>query len=94
MNWSAALAWRVEISQTAQRQIRKLDGQTQAAIIRYLRERVEPADNPRQLGKPLRGEKKKLWRYRVGDYRLICDIRDFERSVVVLALGHRKDIYR
>lgn len=88
------MAWRVEISQTAQRQIRKLDGQAQAAIIRYLQERVEPAENPHQLGKPLRGEMKKLWRYRVGDYRMICDIRDGDKTVVVLALGHRKHIYR
>jgi mRNA interferase RelE/StbE len=94
MNLTAALAWRVEISRTAERQIRKLDRQAQVAIIRYLRERVGPAANPRPLGKPLRGEKKKLWRYRMGDYRFICDIRDSDRVVVILALGHRKHVYQ
>jgi mRNA interferase RelE/StbE len=88
------LAWRVEISRTAQKQITKLDRQTQRAIVRYLRERVLEGQNARQLGKPLRGEKKGLWRYRVGDYRLICDIRDENKTVVVLALGHRKQVYR
>ncbi len=88
------MAWRVEISRTAETQINKLDRQAQTAIVRYLRERVLEAENPRQIGKPLRGEKKGLWRYRVGDYRLICDIRDSDETVVVLAVGHRKHIYR
>lgn len=88
------MAWRVEISRTAEIQITKLNRQVQTAIVRYLRERVLETENPRQIGKPLRGEKKGLWRYRVGDYRLICDIRDADRTVVVLAVGHRKHIYR
>ena len=88
------MAWRVEISRTAETQITKLDRQVQAAIVRYLRERDLDAVNPRQFGKPLRGEKKGLWRYRVGDYRLICDIRDAEKTIVVLSVGHRKHVYR
>ncbi len=75
-------------------QITKLDRPAQALIGRCLRERVQSAENPRQLGKPLRGEKNGLWRYRVGDYRIICDIRDSDKVVVVLALGHRKEVYR
>ena len=88
------MAWRVEISSTAETQINKLDRQAQRAIVRYLRERVLEAENPRQIGKPLRGEKKGLWRYRVGDFRIICDIRDESKTAVVLAVGHRKDVYR
>lgn len=88
------MAWRVEISRTAEKQIRKLDRQAQADIVHHLRERVQQAENPRHFGKPLRGEKKGLWRYRVGDYRIICDIRDADKTVVVLALGHRKSVYR
>ena len=88
------MAWRVEVSKTAQKQIATLDRQAQGVIVRYLRDRVQPSENPRQLGKPLRGEKKGLWRYRVGDYRVICDIRDSDKIVLVLALGHRKQIYR
>ncbi len=88
------MAWRVEIARTAQKQIAKLDRQAQAEIVRTLRERVAQWENPRQAGKPLRGEKKGLWRYRVGDYRVICDIQDQANIVLVLALGHRKDVYR
>ncbi len=88
------MAWRVEVSRTAEKQITKLDRQAQAAIVRYFRERVQQVENPRKVGKPLRGEKKGLWRYRVGDYRIICDIHDSRKTVVVLALGHRKHVYR
>jgi mRNA interferase RelE/StbE len=88
------LAWRVEISRTAEKQIKKLDRQIQADLVGYLRERIQEASNPRQYGKALRGEKRGMWRYRVGDYRIICNIRDPEKTVVVLALGHRKHVYR
>ncbi len=88
------MAWRVEVSKTAQKQITKLTREAQTAIVSYLRERVQPSENPRQFGKPLHGEKKGLWRYRVGDYRMICDIQDETNTVLVLALGHRKEVYR
>jgi mRNA interferase RelE/StbE len=88
------LAWTIEITRTAEKQIKKLDRVAQTSIIRFLRERVQPADNPRQSGKPLHGDKGGLWRYRVGDYRLICDVQDEKITVVVLGVGHRKDVYR
>ncbi len=91
---SAEKRWRVKISRTAEKQIQKLDRKAQQSIVKFLRERVEAADNPRQWGKPLRGEKHGLWRYRVGDYRLICDIQDEKIIILVLVVGHRKDVYR
>jgi len=86
--------WRIEITRTASRQITKLDRQAQKAILKFLRERLAPAENPRQWGTALQGDKPGLWRYRVGDYRLICDIQDETVMVLVLELGHRKDVYR
>ncbi len=88
------MAWRVEISRTAEKQITKLDRQAQANILRYLRKHVQPSENPRQFGKALHPDKQGLWRYRVGDYRLIGDIRDQPATIVVLAVGHRKEVYR
>jgi mRNA interferase RelE/StbE len=88
------LAWRIEIIRTATKQITKLDQQAQKSILRFLRERLAGADNPRQWGRALQGEKRGLWRYRVGDYRLICDIQDQKITILVLELGHRKDVYR
>jgi mRNA interferase RelE/StbE len=86
--------WRIEITRTATKQITKLDRRAKEAILQFLRERLSPAENPRQWGRALQGEKRGLWRYRVGDYRLICDIKDEEITVLVLELGHRKDVYR
>ncbi len=86
--------WRIEITRTAAKQITKLDRQAQESILKFLRERLSQADDPRQWGKALQGEKRGLWRYRVGDYRLICDIQDARIKILVLELGHRKDIYR
>jgi mRNA interferase RelE/StbE len=91
---STSKPWRIEISRTAERQITKLNREAQTAIQRFLRERLAGTDNPRQWGKPLHGEKRSLWRYRVGDYRLICDIQDEKVVVLVLVVGHRKDVYR
>jgi mRNA interferase RelE/StbE len=88
------LAWRIEFTRTATRQITKLDHQAQASILRFMRERLSLADDPRQWGRALQGEKRGLWRYRVGDYRLICDIQDEKIIILVLELGHRKDVYR
>lgn len=88
------MAWIVEITRTAEKQIKKFDHKAQQSIITFLRERVQPSTNPRQWGKPLHGDQGGLWRYRVGDYRLICDIQDEKITVLVLRVGHRKDIYR
>jgi len=88
------LVWTIEITRSAEKQIKKLDGPTQKSIIRFLRERLKSAENPRQWGKPLHGDKQGLWRYRVGDYRLICDIQDEKITLLVLEVGHRKDVYR
>ena len=88
------MAWRIEITRTATKQITKLDQQPQKSILRFLRERLAGAENPRQWGRALQGEKRGLWRYRVGDYRLICDIQDQKITILALELGHRKDVYR
>jgi len=85
------LAWRVEFDPKALDDLSKLDKQTQRRIAKFLRERIAVDENPRRLGGP---QKKGLWKYRVGTYRLICDIRDASILVLVLRVGNRKDIYR
>jgi mRNA interferase RelE/StbE len=88
------LAWIVEISRTAEKQIKKLDRVAQESVVRFLRDRLQTSGNPRQWGKPLGGDKGGLWRYRVGDYRLICEIQDKIITVLILRVGHRKEVYR
>lgn len=85
--------WRIEITRTAEKQITKLDRTAQESILNFLTERLKSAPDPRQWGKALQGEKRGLWRYRVGDYRLICDIQDKRITILVLELGHCKDVY-
>ena len=91
---SANKIWTIEIARTAEKQIKKLDRQAQQSIVRFLRDRLQPSANPRQWGKPLQGDKGGLWRYRVGDYRLICAIQDERITVLVLRIGQRKNVYR
>jgi mRNA interferase RelE/StbE len=88
------LTWRIDFTRTAEKQIAKLDRPSQARILSYLRRRVLACENPRQLGKALHGDKQGLWRYRVGKSRIICDIQDDGSTVLVLAVAHRKDVYR
>lgn len=94
MKWSGTLAWRIEFAEEARKQLKKL-GHTEAKRIRdYLRQRIEPLDDPRQLGKGLKGHLSELWRYRVGDYRLVCELRDDVLVVLIVRIGHRKGVYR
>lgn len=87
------MAWRIELTGEARRQLKKLD-HTEAKRIRdYLRQRIEPLEDPRQVGKALKGRFSDLWRYRVGDYRLVCELRDQVLVVLVIRIGHRKEVY-
>jgi mRNA interferase RelE/StbE len=88
------LAWTVEISDIAERQIKKLDLPIRHRILDWLSERIEGCKNPRHFGEPLKGEYSGFWRYRIGDYRIICDIRDDILLVLVLTIGHRRQIYK
>jgi mRNA interferase RelE/StbE len=88
------LAWTVEFTPGAERDLKQLDKPVQHRITRFLHERVAAADDPRAVGEALRGELAGLWRYRVGDYRILCHIEDNRIVVTVVAIGHRSSIYR
>ncbi|MBF0614797.1 MAG: type II toxin-antitoxin system RelE/ParE family toxin [Magnetococcales bacterium] len=88
------MAWSVEIRETAARQIARLDSQHQTRIMRFLRERLHGTIDPRNMGHALKGDLAGLWRYRVGDYRIMCHLHDEMVTVVVLEIGHRREIYR
>lgn len=92
--WWQSLAWTLRISDTAKRQLKKLDRSTAQALLRYLNRLLLEAENPRQRGKALTANLTGLWRYRVGDYRLICDLQDGELVVLVLQIAHRSEAYR
>ena len=87
------MAWTVEVSDYAEKQLRKLDKPIQKRLLDWLEDRIEGCKNPRHFGEPLRGEMAGLWRYRIGDYRVICEIQDKQIVVLALAIGHRREIY-
>jgi mRNA interferase RelE/StbE len=88
------LAWTLRISDTARRQLKKLDRSTAQTLLRYLNRLLQETENPRQRGKGMTANMAGLWRYRVGDYRLICEIQDGELVVLVLQVSHRGEAYR
>ncbi len=87
------MAWKVELSSGAERQLRKLDPGTARRLGTYLRTLVAETSDPRERGKALTGPMKGLWRYRVGDYRLVCELIDQRLVVLVVRLGHRSCVY-
>lgn len=87
------MTWTVEFDDAAVKELRKLNKQTQRDILRYLRERISTDEDPRRFGKPLSRDLAGLWRYRLRDYRIICNIEDNRLVILVLRVGHRKDIY-
>ena len=88
------MAWTIEYSDTAKDQLRKLDKPIARRIVDYMDERIADLENPRSSGKALTGPLGGLWRYRVGDYRVICEVRDGALCILVLELGNRREVYR
>ncbi len=72
----------------------KLDKQSAHRIVTYLKERIAPLEDPRSLGKALRGTLGNFWRYRLGEFRILCELRDTSFRVLVVRIGNRKDVYR
>jgi mRNA interferase RelE/StbE len=89
------LPWTVEFDNAAARELRKLDPQVARRITAFLRERVAPLDDPRSIGEALRGDTLgDFWKYRLGDYRVVTRIVDRRLVVIVVRVGHRREVYR
>jgi mRNA interferase RelE/StbE len=88
------LAWTIEVTHTARRDLERLDRQIAKRITRYLAHKVATSQDPRELGKPLSGKLKHLWSYRVGDYRVLCEVQEERFVVIAITIGHRREIYR
>jgi mRNA interferase RelE/StbE len=87
------LAWKIEYDPRVLKDLRKLDREVQREILDYLESRIAVASDPRDYGKPLRYSKFGLWRYRVRDFRIVCEIRPTELVILVVAAGHRSIVY-
>ncbi|EFI33440.1 addiction module toxin, RelE/StbE family [Desulfonatronospira thiodismutans ASO3-1] len=84
--------WTIKYLKSARKDVQKIDPQIRKRVREYLEQRIARLENPRQLGEPLKGQLTKLWRYRVGDYRIVCELRDHE--LIVVRIGHRKNVYK
>jgi mRNA interferase RelE/StbE len=88
------LAWSIEFAKTAKDQLRKLDRPVAKRILDFMDERIAVLENPRQTGKALKGPLGEFWCYRVGDFRIICEIQDDVISILVVQIGNRREVYR
>lgn len=87
------MAWTIEYDRRVLKDLKRLDRQTQQAILDYFDDRIAPAEDPRVFGKPLTASFAGLWRYRIGDYRAVCRIEDTRLVVLVVRVGHRSTVY-
>lgn len=87
------MAWTINYSDRALKSLRKMDKQNARRIVDFMDLRIAVAADPRQSGKPLKGELGEFWRYRVGDYRILCEIRDDELVILAATIGHRREVY-
>lgn len=87
------MMYSLRYSDKALKQLSKLDKSTQKLILTWIANNLENCENPRSKGKGLTKNRSREWRYRVGDYQIICDIRDSELIILALSIGHRKSIY-
>ena len=88
------MKYQVRFAESFNKDFKKLDHYTQTMIIAWVDKHIDGTSNPRSTGKSLTNNLKGLWRYRIGDYRLICEIHDDELIILALAIGHRREIYK
>ena len=89
------MTWRIEFAESVAKQLRKLDPAVSRRLTRFLRERVASVEDLRSLGASLEGDELgRFWKYRIGDYRIIAENVDREIRIVVVRVGHRREVYR
>lgn len=89
------MVWKIEFNSAVEKDLKKLGPQAARRVLGFLRERIAPLENPRSLGEVLHGpELGKFWKYRLGDYRIIAEIQDRAICILIVRIGHRREIYR
>ena len=89
------MVWNIEFERAAEKELDKIESQDARRILRFLSERIIVAEDPRSFGEALKGSRyANLWKYRVGDYRLICRIEDQNIKIIIVNIGNRREIYR
>ena len=87
--------WKIEFTPEAEKTLTHLGREAERRILKFMRERVSKLEDPRTIGESLKGSRfSGLWRYRAGDYRILCEIQDKMIRILVVLVGHRSDIYK
>lgn len=89
------MAWQIEFTPEAEKTLVALGSNAEKQIAKFMRQRVSKLDDPRSIGEPMKGSRfADLWRYRSGDYRILCEIQDEKITILVVLVGHRKEVYK
>lgn len=88
------MAWTIELTPEANAQLKKLGSVEAQRILKFLFERLQNREDPRQIGESLKGNLREFWRYRIGDYRLLCHLHDEQLLVLVVQIAHRREVYK
>ena len=89
------MAWQIEFSPEADKSLSGRGSNAEKQIAKFMRQRISTLDDPRSIGEPMKGSRfAGLWRYRSGDYRILCEIRDRTVTILVVSLGHRREVYK
>ena len=88
------MRYKLLFSKRALKELKKMDKAVSALIFAWLRKNIDGASDPRAFGKALKGDKKDMWRYRIGDYRVLANIEDESLIIIAIEIGHRRDIYK
>ncbi len=88
------MGWTIEYDPEAIKDLNKLNRSVRLEIFRYMQERIAQTDTPRNFGKPPQYDKFGLWRYRVRDFRIVCELQETRQVVLVVGVGHRKNVYK
>lgn len=88
------MKYKILFEKNADKQLKKIDTTHQRIIVNWIVKNLENTNDPRSFGKSLKGNLKEYWRYRVGDYRIIAEINDAEVKILIMEIGHRRDIYK
>ena len=88
------MAWTIEVARSVEKDLRKIGPEAAKRILRFLRDRLAALEDPRSIGEPLHGpELGRFWKYRVGHYRVIASIQDDILLILIVRVGHRRDVY-
>ncbi|MBU1196791.1 MAG: type II toxin-antitoxin system RelE/ParE family toxin [Proteobacteria bacterium] len=88
------MLWKVEFEKEAEKELDRIDRPQAKRILKYLFERIATTDDPRRFGEALKQNLSGLWKYRVGNYRIICSIKEEMVTVLVVRVGHRRKVYK